>query len=770
MVHCPTEDLLQRLLVDDLPPVERSPLEAHIEECTACQHQLERLTTSSQLRRYSSETPTVQPALRGEHGADVQTKGTPASASECDRPETDQAAELLRMMSPSPEPGSLGRVGSYDLLELIGVGGAGAVFRALDQRLQRVVALKLLLPHLAVSGDARRRFEREARSAAAVAHENVIAVYDVGQTNGLLFLVMEYVAGVSLAQRLRSGPPFSVEEIVRIGREIVNGLAAAHAQGLVHRDIKPSNILLEAATGRAKLSDFGLARAVDDVSLTRTGVVAGTPLYMSPEQTQADKLDQRSDLFSLGSVLYTLATGQPPFRADTTLALLRQVAEDTPRPISELNPATPVWLCRIIAHLMAKDPGQRFQTAEEASQGLEAGLMAPAPEPTLRQDPRRPLRRLLLPVGLLAMAGTLATIATWLTSDASGPRLSVPEEHAVRPDVLAASPRSDTRPASLPGGVVAIPGDRVRFVYPRLSKHRNQAKISKDGRLLAAPSGLDANVELFDAATGAHLHTLSGPNDDQIRELAFSEDGTLLAAIAYYPNKKPALRVWDLTVRKELFTYRGEMHDNLSHPKISPNGKLVVAFQTSPEALLYVWNARTGQEISTLPGRTGNGEFSPDGKLLAGLTGKKNAVIVYNTDNWEVLRTLPCERVDFSDMHFSPDGGLLALGGNNRLVVWRTDTFDKMRDYEVPFCHDWFDFLADGKTLLAKSTNGSLPAHTYTRWDVDTGTKKGEFPVVNPTPDFQYCSLSPDRKNLIVVNYEHLPYLRLYDPASGKER
>ena len=155
----------------------------------------------------------------------------------------------------------------------------------------------------------------------------MVAIHDVDEVDGLPYLVMEYVPGMSLQQHLEDGGPLELEEIVRIGMQTAAGLAAAHEQGLIHRDVKPANILLADGVGRVKLSDFGLARAADDAGLTQSGVIAGTPLYMAPEQAHGDPLDYRADLFSLGSVLYALCIGRPPFRAPTTMAVLKRVCD-----------------------------------------------------------------------------------------------------------------------------------------------------------------------------------------------------------------------------------------------------------------------------------------------------------------------------------------------------------------------------------------------------------------------------------------------------------
>src|SRR5215472_18420835 len=185
----------------------------------------------------------------------------------------------------------------------------GIVLKAFEPALHRPVAIKVLAPALAGSATARRRFTREAQAAAAVSHDHVVTVHGVSEAEGLPYLVMQYVAGESLQQRLDRTGPLEVAEVVRIGLQAASGLAAAHAQGLIHRDVKPANILLEGGLARVKITDFGLARTADDVGLTQAGVVAGTPEYMAPEQARGEQVDSGADLFSLGSVLYACCTG-----------------------------------------------------------------------------------------------------------------------------------------------------------------------------------------------------------------------------------------------------------------------------------------------------------------------------------------------------------------------------------------------------------------------------------------------------------------------------
>jgi serine/threonine protein kinase len=311
------------------------------------------------------------------------------------RPELPTAAPeeepVLAFLGPSREPGHLGRLGHYEVLEVLGRGGMGVVFRAFDDQLHRVVAIKVLAPVLIPSATARQRFLREARAAAAIRDAHVVGVHEVNGDGPLPYLVMEFIAGVTLADRVKAGGPPEVREVLRIGMQMAEGLAAAHRQGVIHRDVKPGNILLEDGARHVKITDFGLARAADDAGLTQSGVIAGTPLYMSPEQARGEALDHRSDLFSLGSVLYLLCTGCPAFQAGNTMAVLKRVCDDAPPPIRELNPEVPDWLAALVGKLLAKDPANRFQSAAELAELLGRHLANfQQPSPPERKDDRSP--------------------------------------------------------------------------------------------------------------------------------------------------------------------------------------------------------------------------------------------------------------------------------------------------------------------------------------------------------------------------------------------
>jgi serine/threonine protein kinase len=307
----------------------------------------------------------------GMAGADATTAfGQPARPPAEPTEQNDMGVHDLTFLAPSTRPGLLGRLGHYEVQEVIGKGGFGIVLKAFDERLHRVVAIKVLSPAYAANGSARKRFIREARAAAAVKNEHVVGIYDVQEDAQPPYLVMEMIDGISLQDKIDRQGTLGVKEILRIGMQIAEGLAAAHRQGLVHRDIKPANILLENGVERVKITDFGLARAVDDASVTQSCTVAGTPMYMSPEQADGLPIDHRSDLFSLGTVLYAMCTGHPPFRASGTHAVLKRVIDAAPRPIRESNNELPEWLCVLITKLHAKKREDRFPTAKEVAELL----------------------------------------------------------------------------------------------------------------------------------------------------------------------------------------------------------------------------------------------------------------------------------------------------------------------------------------------------------------------------------------------------------------
>ncbi len=411
-----SHERLELALAGLLNVEDESTLHLHLDDCELCAAEMERLSGGEQASREIAEM-----LIPDELDAALPL-----------REECSTADFVVDHLEPSDDPAVLGRLGGYDVLDIIGRGGMGVVLKGFDRELKRFVAIKALAPHLAHSALARKRFAREAQAAAAVVNLHVIAIHQVQPNGQLPFLVMPLLTGESLAQRLKVRGTLELKEILRIGMQAAEGLAAAHGQGLIHRDVKPANILLEKGVERAVLTDFGLARAADDVSMTRQGIIAGTPEYMSPEQARGEALDGRSDLFSLGCVLYEMATGVSPFCADSTMATLRRIVDVQPAAMASLVPELPPWFCHIVERLLSKDPVQRYASANEVSQ-LLGQCLSHLQQPTSVALPEvgsafvpvrsktqtaeksgrnaRPAKRLAF--GILAIAG-IVIAAVWL--------------------------------------------------------------------------------------------------------------------------------------------------------------------------------------------------------------------------------------------------------------------------------------------------------------------------------------------------------------------
>ena len=380
---CLGSDAVDKVGNDKLTPAERQAVEKHLSDCSSCRAMFAKTLDASDW------TDQILPVLLE---SSIGDSGSRAEG------EVIEYESVRQLFGPSDDPSMLGRIGPYEVVGVIGSGGMGVVLKAFDRTLDRIVAIKMLLPHLAASSQARLRFSREGKAAAAVVDDHVLPIYGVDEWNGNPYLVTQYSNGMSLQKRIQDQGPLQLQEILRIAMQSARGLAAAHAQGIVHRDVKPSNILLDRTVERALLTDFGLARAADDASITRTGTIAGTPHYMSPEQVRNEPVDERSDLFSLGCTIYAMCTGRSPFQAESSYAVLRNITDASPRPIRSVNVEIPEWFECIVMRLLSKSAGDRFQSAEETANILERCLAhvqnpssSPLPDAVTSLVPQRPM-------------------------------------------------------------------------------------------------------------------------------------------------------------------------------------------------------------------------------------------------------------------------------------------------------------------------------------------------------------------------------------------
>ncbi len=434
MSVCPDDTALKQLIADTLSAVEQNRIDAHLTDCAVCRQRIEELTDvmglSKVLSAVVAKSMTASAHLR--LAIDRLTDST--SQRNGDGATLGMHRPIrgpLPQLQPTTRSGFIGRLGAIDIRRIIGRGGMGIVYEGLDAALDRVVAVKVLSPHLLADPEAKSRFLREARAAATLTHESVVAIHAIMEADGTPALVLQYIPGESLAQRIEREKKLPFDDVVRIGIQVSRGLAAAHEHGLVHRDIKPGNILIadcrlqhadwktkpsanddaispsgavrqSAIRNRqsaisVKIADFGLVKRVGAESITQEGILAGTPAYMSPEQAADADVDARSDLFSLGVVLYHISSGELPFPAESPFVLLNQVRTMEPRPLRDANPELPEWFCTIVHRLMAKLPEQRIGSAARLAELLERQT---AVAPLAR---RRPYRWMSIAIGLAAL-------------------------------------------------------------------------------------------------------------------------------------------------------------------------------------------------------------------------------------------------------------------------------------------------------------------------------------------------------------------------------
>lgn len=537
---------------------------AHLNECAECRQYLESQAADPGL--WASAAELLQPDEFDKAGDDACSTAT-VIGSTGGHPVAIQ--DVLDNLAPTDDPHKLGRLDHYEITGVVGVGGMGVVLKAVDPSLERVVAVKVMAPGLANNDKARKRFSREAKAAAAVLHPNVVPIHGVSSEGTMPFLVMPYIRGGSLQARLEKEGPLPLEDVLRIGSQIAAGLAAAHEKGLVHRDIKPENILLEEGVERVTITDFGLARAVDDNSVTQKGAIAGTPMYMSPEQARGEEINQLSDLFSLGSVLYALCSGRPPFTSDSSWAVMRQIIDETPAPLRDISPEIPEWMAGIVDRLMSKEAADRFATAGEVQtllDGCLSHLRQPdaiaLPEAATTVSPRthKQATTKILQTGAILMSLIALVIVAVVAIQQSGthsgtedqtPAVTAPDRQPTAADRLEAiidqwkqSPedtadleqqlrtlQQDLKTASLPDTEVAR-RDTAGFVA-LLWPHLQRPMPRSLGRVLAELTTPGTSVRLSDAMAKAGRPTEPvGWESQAAHALALGWAGTTQQALA----------------------------------------------------------------------------------------------------------------------------------------------------------------------------------------------------------------------------------------------
>lgn len=682
--NCPSHEELRQLLADLPIGEQKVRLAQHLEGCESCQAKLEELATGgtnlSQLVKRLHES---EPVAQSAYWPAIQTVGQVVySAPTIAPPVAPRSKDSgTNFLEPPTDPAYLGRMGHFDIMRVIGRGGMGVVLEAFDSKLQRSVALKVLDPELAHDETARQRFCREARAAASITHENVVAVHQVEHalSGELPYMVMQLVAGETLEQRLLRKQRLPVKEIVRIALQTAQGLAAAHAQGLTHRDIKPGNILLELPHDRVKLTDFGLAHIADDVKLTRTGFVTGTPQYMSPEQARGEPGDVRSDLFSLGAVLYEICAGQPPFQGTSALALLKQITETKHRPLQQLNPDVPDWLAEMVDELLAKKPEDRYQSASDVAEVLEYAwtrMRTSSDElPTVCQEEQRQRRaRTRIVIACVAagflMVGLLAGLfLPWRAIAPSGPRsdaepLAVLPANAGSAWSVSFDPKSDIVAMAVEDGSVRLWDWHKQAIQETLDAHRGvvwATRFFDDGKLLAT-AGDDGFLKIWSRSRQEPLQVFKHPN--AVRGLAISSDSKLFAG-----DRQGSLYAWVVESSEPLAT--AQQPGAIYAVAISPDGKTLATGGT--DKAIRLWNADSLTQRLSLEGHAGQVyglSFNSRGDELAS-AGWDGVIRVWNVGSGKLRRSWNGQSGDIWSIAFAPSSAKLATGGTDGSVrIW----------------------------------------------------------------------------------------------------
>ncbi len=697
--ECLNDETLVDLLAGKLTGDAVSVHEEHLRGCHHCVQRAGSLETRDRLTESLRAKDTVVDDADGDDVGDLihrlRRLDLRFTADDDDAPGID----VRSLLQPPEEPDEIGRFGGHRVLEFLGQGGMGIVFKAEDPRLQRIVALKVMNPILAASRLASRRFQREARATAAFEHDHVVTIYQVGEDQGLPFFTMQLLDGESLQDRLQRQGPLDSAELLRISREVADGLAAAHERGLLHRDIKPDNIWLQSPGDRVCIVDFGIAHLDDGESrLTQMGTVMGTPDYMAPEQARGEEVDERCDLFSLGSVLYRAATGELPFSRGNPMATLMAVSESTPQPPSQLNPDLPIGFEELILKLLAKQPESRFASAHEVTSAIER-IRELHPDTLAEHHPTRTYRRRILVSSALTAVVTvlLGFVIQWSTnhgtliveSDDEGITVAFEKEKLVLTD------RDTGRKVEVTVGENRLrPGDylitakdqqsKFEFSAKELNIHRGRNRMlriswKRDEPSQPAVTSTAANAQTRESQSAKKSKTPSWlVSDEQVSTIKPGDPVSPLALVQQ-PAKLDGLLSWTIETRD----HRSFVND----VALRPDGQVLAT--AGNDGTIRLWDVTTGKQQRILVGHAtavGHLAWSPDGTHLAS-SGQEdpNGSAAGEIRIWQIADS--CKRVrslnrSAQHLSWSPDGRLLAFSQDG-VHFWDLETGNVLPNFGV---------------------------------------------------------------------------------------
>jgi WD40 repeat protein/serine/threonine protein kinase len=764
MKQCLDPEQFQRLISEEATATERAALEAHIDVCPICQDKLaclldpgEEPTASTDLQRLRQQGPAITPGSMQDFLRGLKERPPPSTLTDSPA-EVDPPPEDITFPDPPTALGRLGRIESYHIMTERGRGAFGVVFQAYDEKLHCQVAVKVLKPELASSSRDRARFEGEARKAAAVRHDHVVTIHHVGHSPAfaLPYFVMEYIEGETLSERLRRQGALAPWEAAETARQVALGLVAVHARGLIHRDIKPANILLEKGTGRAKISDFGLARTVEVADrLTQSGGIVGTPPYMSPEQILTrQQVDPRSDVYSLGVLLYEMLTGELPFRGVLHL-VLHQVMHEEPRPPRRFNYKIPRDLETICLKAMAKEPARRYPSArllaEELRRFLSGEPILARPvrtwERTIKWAKRRPALAVLVIVCCVAVLSLIGFMGAWWR-DAEARVVAVQELGAAK---------SLLRDLERDAGAKRL---ELRSLAQSIEQEREQVRLAHLARRKAL---YIRDLQLADLAL----------EKEQIDLLI-----TLLER--HRPSRqeygKDDIRGWEWhylwrLCHQQRIRLRG--HQGwVGFVQFTSDGKRLITRDV--EGNSKVWAMPTGRQLTPplcLQGKVHALTFTRDGQILA-TADEAGRVRLWDWGTGQLQKIYKEGNNDrVYSLAFSPDSKLLAIGGNQIVQVLEVATGQErsvLRGHGNGVYH--LNFSPDGSKLITISHFDPIAK----LWDVATGTKQREF-TGKAEAYVAGSAFGPD--GTILATAEAHPFnrnlsgsVRLWDVATGKER